>query len=127
VVKEAVVFGRGAAVAELALIDGISGIVAASRAAGRSPHPHFRRRPDLQILRDRQPGTTRQALDLPARLSVRPPTSIPGPRPGGGSPGETVCPYRRHQVAQNMVSVGSGKAVAAARQRRGAAPGSCCR
>lgn len=41
VVKEAIVFGRGAAVAEVALIDGIMGIVAAPWAAGRSPHPHF--------------------------------------------------------------------------------------
>ena len=70
VVKEAVVFGGGAAVAELALIDGIIGIVVAPWAAGRSPHPHLRRGPNLQILRHRQPGTTRQALDLRARLSV---------------------------------------------------------
>ena len=81
-----VVFGRRAALAEQALIDGI--VVAPAWAAGRSPHPHVRRGPDLRIHRHRQPGTTRQALDLRARLSVRPLTSISEP-----------CPARDRRVA----------------------------
>lgn len=52
-------------------------------AAGRS-HPHVRRGPDLRIHRHRQSGTTRQALDLRAGLSVRPLTSIAEPCPARG-------------------------------------------
>jgi hypothetical protein len=64
-------------------------------AAGRSPHPHVRRGPDLRIHRHRQPGTTRQALDLPARLSVRPLTSTAEP-----------CPARNRRVAAHRTEAG---------------------